>query len=121
MRQFVKRWAPAFAIAALVGIPAGVAIADGDRPAERTPQLDNRIDNPIRLTAGDQPISVDIGHAHPLVIDWTGNGVNDLLVGQFGDGKLRLYRNTGTNAEPKFDGFEYVAGPNRAALSIPAG
>ena len=76
--------------------------------------------SPIRLHDGDAPINVDIGHAHPLVIDWTGNGTFDLLVGQFGQGKLRLYRNQGTNDSPRFSGFEYVRAGGVDA-QIPAG
>jgi hypothetical protein len=35
------------------------------------------------------------------VADFDGDGVKDLLVGQFGDGILWVYRNVGTNAAPK--------------------
>ena len=63
---------------------------------------------PVRLTAGGQPINVDIGHAAPFVADLKGNGSRVLLVGQFGEGKLRLYPNVGTKKEPKFDKFEWL-------------
>jgi len=45
---------------------------------------------PVALKAGDSPINVDIGHAAPFVAD-LGDGRLSLLVGQFGDGKLRVY------------------------------
>ena len=44
----------------------------------------------------------------PRVVDWNGDGKKDLLVGQFGGGKLRVYLNKGTDAEPKFDDFTYL-------------
>jgi hypothetical protein len=57
---------------------------------------------PVRIEAGGEPINVDIGHAAPHYADFDGDKVLDLLVGQFGEGKLRVYRNLGTDAEPKF-------------------
>lgn len=56
---------------------------------------------PVRLEADGVPIDTDVGHAAPLVCDFDGDGVRDLLVGQFGDGILWIYRNEGTNAEPR--------------------
>ncbi len=60
------------------------------------------LDEPFRVHAEGQPIDVEIGHAAPFVVDFDGDGLKDLLVGQFGGGKLRIYKNTGTNAEPAF-------------------
>jgi hypothetical protein len=56
---------------------------------------------PVRVEAGGAPIDTEIGHAAPYVTDWDGDGVRDLLVGQFGDGALWIFRNEGTNAAPK--------------------
>lgn len=56
---------------------------------------------PIRLEAAGKPIDTEIGHAAPFVCDFDGDGLKDLLVGQFGEGLLRIYRNEGTNSEPK--------------------
>ena len=56
---------------------------------------------PVRLQAGGKYIDTEIGHAAPWVDDWDGDGVNDLLVGQFGGGKLWIFLNKGTNREPK--------------------
>jgi hypothetical protein len=57
---------------------------------------------PVRLEAAGKPIETDdIGHAAPFVCDFDGDGVKDLLVGQFRDGILRIYHNEGTNSEPK--------------------
>jgi hypothetical protein len=57
---------------------------------------------PVRLEAAGKPIDTDVGHAAPSVADFDGDGVNDLLVGQFGDGILWVFKNVGTNANPKY-------------------
>lgn len=70
------------------------AIVIGDDPsAELLP--------PVRIEAAGKAIDTHVGHAHPLVADFDGDGVEDLLVGQFGDGVLWIYRNEGTNAQRK--------------------
>ena len=57
---------------------------------------------PVRLEAAGKPIDTPkIGHAAPFVGDVDGDGVKDLLVGQFDDGVLWIYRNEGTDAAPK--------------------
>ena len=46
-------------------------------------------------------------------------GRRDLLVGQFGGGKLRFYRNQGSDEQPRFEGFSYVrAGGTEAAVPV---
>ena len=46
---------------------------------------------PVPLAAPGGEIDVSIGHAAPYVTDMDGDGVCDLLVGQFGEGRLALY------------------------------
>ncbi len=75
---------------------------------------------PIIINAGDSPINVDVGHAAPFWHDMDGDGVPDLLVGQFGEGKLRVYRNIGTAKEPKFKDFEYLKAGGEIAR-VPTG
>ena len=53
---------------------------------------------PVRIAAAGKPIDTDVGHAAPFVADFDGDGVNDLLVGQFGGGLLWIYRNEGSSA-----------------------
>jgi hypothetical protein len=79
---------------ALVVVLLGLNASDSSAPAaELAP--------PVRLEAAGKPIDTEIGHAAPFVCDFDGDGVQDLLVGQFGDGILWIYRNEGTNAQPK--------------------
>jgi hypothetical protein len=75
---------------------------------------------PFRVRDASGFIDVDTGHAAPLVADFDGDGVPDLLVGQFGEGKLRIYRNVGTAKEPKFGGFNWFKTGEQEAR-VPSG
>jgi len=73
--------------------------------------LSAELAEPVRLEAAGKPIDTEIGHAAPFVCDFDGDGLKDLLVGQFGEGLLRIYRNEGTNSEPKLaDGVKFKEG-----------
>jgi len=51
---------------------------------------------PVRLTADGVPIRVESpGYAAPCWADIDGDGKKDLLVGQFSEGKIRVYKNLG--------------------------
>lgn len=75
---------------------------------------------PVRLLAGSQPINVDVGHAAPFFADIKGDGKGVLLVGQFGEGKLRLYPNIGTRSELRFERFDWLKA-NGTVCSVPTG
>lgn len=52
---------------------------------------------------------IDVGYyAAPCVVDWDGDGLKDLILGQFSGGNIRFYKNTGTNASPLFNSFSYL-------------
>ena len=75
---------------------------------------------PVMVQAGGQPIDVEVGHAAPFVGDIDHDGKLDLLVGQFGEGKLRIYKNLGSNEKPTFDKYDwFVAGAELGV--VPAG
>lgn len=75
---------------------------------------------PTRIEVDGKPINVQVGHAAPFRHDLDGDGAFDLLVGQFGQGKLLWFRNTGSNAEPRFAAGVFVKAGNGDAM-IPAG
>jgi hypothetical protein len=72
------------------------------------PGLDPELSPPVRIEAGGKPIDTDIGHAAPFVGDIDGDGVPDLLVGQFGEGKLCIYHNDGTATAPKLAAGQFL-------------
>ena len=94
--------------------------------------------DPVRIKAAGQPIDVTTGHAAPYLYDIDGDGISDLLVGEFGalpysgpvsepggsghgwvQGRLRIYKNHGTNQIPEYKDFEYMkAGDEIAAVPI---
>lgn len=97
----------ALAAASCVGLGLCVRAAAGDA-ADLAP--------PVAVTVGGVPIDVAADaeryrddNSFPWVGDFDGDGKLDLLVGQHGRGKgreglgghLRIYRNLGTNAEPR--------------------
>jgi len=75
-----------------LAVPAGAAA--GEASDDLLP--------PVRVEAGGRPIDAESpGHAAPFVVDFDGDGVRDLLVGQFGGGALWIFRNEGTDAAPR--------------------
>ena len=88
--------------------------------AVSSPALAGALGSPFRVEAGGKPIDVDVGHAAPLVVDFDGDGIQDLLVGQFGSGKLRIYRNTGSNGKPVFGQYAWFKAGGTDG-SIPSG
>jgi len=100
-------------LAAAIGV-AVPALAAGPSP------VPGGLAPPIRIEAEGGPIDVTTGHAAPFVVDWNRDGLFDLLVGQFGGGKLRIYLNTGTKDRPRFGKHEiFQAGG--AEGTVPAG
>lgn len=63
------------------------------------------LSTPFLAMAGKEPLSVTSGHAAPVFADWDGDGLPDLLVGQFHEGRLRIYKNKGTRGNPRFEDF----------------
>lgn len=54
-------------------------------------------------------VNIDVGYyGAPCIVDWNGDGLKDLLLGQFDSGKIRFYPNTGTNQAPIFTTFSFL-------------
>jgi hypothetical protein len=88
--------------ARLAAVVAGLAALAGTETAAGPSGSGASLGEPQRVLANGKPINVTVGHAAPLVTDFDGDGVPDLLVGQFGDGELLVFRNGGTAAAPTF-------------------
>ena len=60
-----------------------------------------KFEPPVRLRANGQFIDTGPawGHSAPCIEDLDGDGLDDLIVGDFG-GKFRMYRNVGVANEP---------------------
>lgn len=95
----------AAAIASLLAAPAAFA---------------QELGKPVRLEADGKPIDTEIGHATPALYDFDGDGKRDLLVGQFGGGKMKIFRNLGTNAAPRFGPEEFLKA-NGTVVTTPTG
>jgi hypothetical protein len=82
---------------ALVGIPMAPAAVLRLGPEER-------------VQAAGGSITV-LGYSVPSFVDWNGDGLRDLVVGEGSGsypGKIRIYLNAGTSAAPQFSTFSYV-------------
>jgi hypothetical protein len=66
-------------------------------------------DAPVAIQANGIPINVGLGgNASPFIVDWNGDGKQDLLLGQYDGGKIRFYENVGSNYDPVFNTFTYL-------------
>jgi hypothetical protein len=104
-----SRW---LLVVAGVGL-AGVAQAEPESKAQR-------LAPGVRLEAQGKVIDVDIGHAAPFVVDWDEDGRLDLLVGQFGDGRLRFYRDRAKEGAAKLEASTFVLSETKE-ISVPSG
>jgi len=78
-------------------------------------------DPPVAIEASGVPINVGTGgNASPFVVDWDGDGRQDLLLGQFSQGKVRFYANIGSNFDPEFGTFSYLQADG-ADISVSSG
>lgn len=57
---------------------------------------------PFRLQVDQNPVRATHGYAAPLLYDFDHDGARDLLVGQFGGGRLAIHRNLGNDVRPRY-------------------
>lgn len=64
----------------------------------------------VRITAANEPIAVESpGYACPTIADVDGDGVEDLVVGQFKQGKMKWYRNAAdANQTPDYQEGQWI-------------
>jgi hypothetical protein len=95
--------------------------ADDDVPADvPVPAERDLFFPPVRFSAADGVIDSGSswGHSGPWVEDVDGDGLKDLVVGDF-SGLFRFYRNVGTNPQPRYEkGVNLQAGGVDAKVPI---
>jgi hypothetical protein len=76
---------------------------------------------PVRIEADGGPIDTGgIGYAAPYYGDFDGDGTRDLLVGEFSQGRMRVFRNHGTDTRPVFKDHEFFQAGG-AQGTVPSG
>lgn len=63
------------------------------------------------------------GYSVPSMMDWNNDLLKDLIVGEGSpsQGKVRIYLNAGTEAEPRFDGYFYAQANGADLTCVPSG
>jgi len=94
---------------ALVALALGLSLPaandnDDEVPPDEPVRLEANLFHPaIRLSATDgiMDSGASWGHSSPWLAYVDGDGIRDLVVGDF-SGLFRLYRNEGTNQQPRY-------------------
>ena len=81
--------------------------------------LSLRFSSPEYVNDNGTPIDVDY-YGAPTMVDWNADGAKDLVVGQYTEGKIRLYLNQGPDTAPVFNGYTFFASGG-TDISLPYG
>jgi hypothetical protein len=104
-------WQSSIVLAAVAALGAGPP-----QSAPKNNAQDAIFQKPVRLEAAGA--AIDSGpqwaHSGPCFFDVNGDGRRDLLVGDF-SGQFRLYRNVGSDKEPKFAVGDWLTAGNEVA------
>jgi hypothetical protein len=74
----------------------------------------NELRPPVAVLVDGEPLDVGReGHSAPFAGDFDDDGKRDLLVGQYDEGRLRVYRNYGDDARPRFRDFTWFQADGR--------
>ena len=96
---------------AAVALPAA-ALAAENAAGDNAQGAKSQLAAPVQVQAEGKPLDVgEIGHAAPFFADFDGDTKRDLLVGNFGEkgqGKLLVFKNRGSDNEPRFAQYEYL-------------
>lgn len=66
-------------------------------------------------------VKIDVGYyGAPFVVDWDGDGLKDLVLGEFSYGKIRFYPNSDSNDSPVLTSFTYIQSSG-ADITLPYG
>ena len=84
-------------------------------------QTPSELRKPVHVEVAGRPLDVEReGHAAPFVGDFFEDGTLALLVGEYSEGRLRIYRNVGTRHKPRFESYTWFEAGGKIA-SVPVG
>ena len=107
----MKRLISVFSLGVLLGTHGAIAQS----------QINDQLHPPVPVTVMGRPLDVQrVGHAAPFFDDIDDDGLPDLLVGQYHEGKVRLYTNRGDRSNPRFSDYQYVKAGDGDA-KVPSG
>ncbi len=71
---------------------------------------------PKQVMADGKPVDTErSAHAAPYFADFYGNGLPDMIVGEFYGGRMWVYKNIGTPGQPKFGKREPIVASGEQA------